>query len=387
IKQERKQKEAIDEQLTNSRTAYAEAHATYQERMRNIPEEMQDLTALKTKIAQLEKEKVTFEKRWKEAQEELRLAEKEHTAAQANVQHGQKQFDEIKQIVEKAEKEFQKYLHDGKFANEEAYKQAKMPRDIQDALKQEIEQYKQQMATLKKQIEELKEELKEKERIDIKAIEEKLQELKVAYEAAFNRLNQTKNHEETGKNIKENILRVRKQIEAVEKELAVVTDLYDVLRGQNIKKISFERYLQIDYLDQITNAANERFKTLTNGQYYLIRSERQEARGRQSGLAIDVYDSYTGQTRDVKTLSGGEKFIASLCLALGMSDVIQSFQGSISMETMFIDEGFGSLDEESLHKSIDALVSLQQTGRMIGVISHVEELKTIFPAMLEVTKT
>ena len=82
-----------------------------------------------------------------------------------------------------------------------------------------------------------------------------------------------------------------------------------------------------------------------------------------------------------------EKFIASLCLALGMSDVIQSFQGSISIDTMFIDEGFGSLDEESLHKSIEALVSLQQTGRMIGVISHVEELKTMFPAMLEVKKT
>ena len=102
---------------------------------------------------------------------------------------------------------------------------------------------------------------------------------------------------------------------------------------------------------------------------------------------IDVYDSYTGQTRDVKTLSGDEKFIASLCFALGMSDVIQSFQGSISMDTMFIDEGFGSLDEESLHKSIDALISLQETASTIGVISHVEELKTIFPAMLEVNKT
>src|SRR5690625_4100522 len=112
-----------------------------------------------------------------------------------------------------------------------------------------------------------------------------------------------------------------------------------------------------------------------------------EARGKQSGLSIDVFDGYTGQTRDVKTLSGGEKFIASLCLALGMSDVIQSFQGSISIDTMFIDEGFGSLDEESLHKSIDALVSLQQTGRMIGVISHVEELKTMVPATLEVKKT
>src|SRR5699024_7145125 len=106
-----------------------------------------------------------------------------------------------------------------------------------------------------------------------------------------------------------------------------------------------------------------------------------------SGLALDVYDAYTGQTRDVKTLSGGEKFNASLCLALGMSDVIQSFQGNIAIDTMFIDEGFGTLDEESLNKAIDTLIDLQQSGRMIGVISHVQELKTIFPARLDVEKT
>ncbi|EST54575.1 hypothetical protein T458_12835 [Brevibacillus panacihumi W25] len=112
-----------------------------------------------------------------------------------------------------------------------------------------------------------------------------------------------------------------------------------------------------------------------------------EKRGRQSGLGFDVYDHYTGQLRDVKTLSGGEKFNASLCLALGMADVIQSYEGGISLETMFIDEGFGSLDEESLHKAIDTLIDLQQSGRMIGVISHVQELKQAIPAILEVKKT
>src|SRR5690625_6274240 len=118
------------------------------------------------------------------------------------------------------------------------------------------------------------------------------------------------------------------------------------------------------------NAVNRIFRKITNGKYYILRSDRQETHGRQSGLAIDVYDAYTVQTRDVKTLSGGEKFIASLCLALGMADVIQSYQGSVSIETMFIDEGFGSLDEESLHKSIDALINLQQDGRTIGGILH-----------------
>src|SRR5690625_5260062 len=184
-----------------------------------------------------------------------------------------------------------------------------------------------------------------------------------------------------------NLQDIWKRSEKLEQKLSLVVELHDTVRGQNEQKISLERFLQIDFLEQIMQAANVRFYDLSNGQYRLLRSDRQESRGRQSGLSIDVYDTYTSQTRDVKTLSGGEKFIASLCLALGMSDVIQSFQGSISMDTMFIDEGFGSLDEESLHKSIDALISLQETGRTIGVISHVEELKTIFPAMLEVNKT
>src|SRR5699024_3430405 len=149
-----------------------------------------------------------------------------------------------------------------------------------------------------------------------------------------------------------NIATTYEKVEKFEKELAVVDDLYSTLRGQNDSRISFERYLQIDYLEQITAAANERFRPLTNNQYELVRSDRQETHGRQSGLSLDVNDAYTGQMRDVKTLSGGEKFIASLCLALGMSDVIQSFQGGIHIDTMFIDEGFGTLDEESLNKAI-----------------------------------
>src|SRR5690606_24861528 len=177
------------------------------------------------------------------------------------------------------------------------------------------------------------------------------------------------------------------QAAEMEKQMNRIADLYDMVRGQNQLKISFERYLQIEYLEQIIHSANERLKNLSNGQFYLIRSDRQEARGKQSGLGLDVYDAYTGQTRDVKTLSGGEKFNASLCLALGMADVIQSFQGNVAIDTMFIDEGFGSLDDESLNKSIDTLIDLQKSGRMIGVISHVQELKAAIPAILEVKKS
>src|SRR5699024_2891092 len=216
---------------------------------------------------------------------------------------------------------------------------------------------------------------------------EQLAELKNAYERAFNQWNQSKQYHEEASKLITNITEANERVEQYEQRLANVVDVYDVVRGQNSQKISFERYLQIEYLEQIIDAANHRLKDLSNGQFLLIRSDRQESHGRQSGLALDVNDAYTGKTRDVKTLSGGEKFNASLALALGMSDVIQSYEGNISIEMMFIDEGFGSLDEESLTKSIDTLIDLQKSGRLIGVISHVEELKAVFPAILEVEKT
>src|SRR5690625_4125457 len=262
-----------------------------------------------------------------------------------------------------------------------------MSRDDRQQLKLEIEQYKQNISTLTKQVQELKILIKDKNRVDLSAFSEQLKQLKAAYETALNTLNVSKDYYQESIKLKDHIIDTDEEVQVYEKQLAMVTDLYDVIRGQNSRKISFERYLQIEYLEQIINAANQRLKYLSNGQFILMRSDRIESHGRQSGLAFDVYDAYTGLTRDVKTLSGGEKFNASLCLALGMSDVIQSFQGNISIEMMFIDEGFGSLDEESLTKSIDTLIDLQKSGRLIGVISHVEELKAVFPAILEVEKT
>ena len=157
------------------------------------------------------------------------------------------------------------------------------------------------------------------------------------------------------------------------------------MKGDNESRISFERYILIEYLEQIVQIANERLRKLSNGQFYLKRSERVEKKSSKWIRSRCIRRIHRPNTR-CKTLSGGEKFNASLCLALGMADVIQAYEGGISIETMFIDEGFGSLDEESLTKAVDALIDLQKSGRFIGVISHVQELKNAMPAVLEVTK-
>ena len=387
VKQAREQKDDITKQLQACQTEYASLRAVVQEQTSRIPEEIQALEMLQEKIKATKVESTNLEKRWVEIQKKYEVAKDEVTKAQVHMMNGESQVEEVTVILNNLEEVYKEKIKEANFESEQQYVEAKLSLEARAELEKEIEQYKQQVVNVKKRIEELTAELSEKEREDLAKLEEALQQLKTERDQAFERLNSSRKLYEAAVTLQKNITEVQKSTEQMERNLSVVNDLYDVIRGQNAKKISFERYLQIDYLEQITYAANERFRKLTNGQFQLIRSDRQEAYGKQSGLAIDVYDAYTGQTRDVKTLSGGEKFIASLCLALGMSDVIQSFQGSISIDTMFIDEGFGSLDDESLHKSIDALVNLQQTGRMIGVISHVDELKTMFPAMLEVKKT
>ncbi|WP_010529983.1 AAA family ATPase [Lentibacillus jeotgali] len=387
LKQQESKKEKLDKTHQELQSDYRSAHAIYKEQLRNIPEEVQTLAALEKRITETDQYKTKLERSWENAQRQFQQAKEAAAKTAANFLNATNQLSETKEKRAKAEESFKEALKKAGFESDESYQQAKMPDNERQEWKEAIRHFNDNLTAKKQQVQDLAESLKGKKRADLSALEEELQTLKTAYEKAYQTYNQSTDYRNQAVTIKDNIIDTHHEAAELEKKLATITDLHDVLRGQNSHKISFERYLQIEYLERIIDAANGRLKRLSNGQFSLMRSERQESHGRQSGLALDVYDAYTGQTRDVKTLSGGEKFNASLCLALGMSDVIQSFQGNITIDTMFIDEGFGTLDEESLNKAIDTLVDLQKSGRMIGVISHVQELKTIFPARLDVEKT
>ena len=156
------------------------------------------------------------------------------------------------------------------------------------------------------------------------------------------------------------------------------------LSGQ--EKVMLETYIQMTYFDRIIVRANTRFMVMSGGQYELKRRAEADNNRRQSGLELDVIDHYNGTRRSVKTLSGGESFLASLSLALGLSDEIQSSAGGIRLDTMFVDEGFGSLDEESLRQALRALSALSEGNRLVGIISHVAELKERIDRQIVVTK-
>ncbi|HLQ84111.1 MAG TPA: AAA family ATPase [Pseudogracilibacillus sp.] len=387
INEEKHTQELLNEKTEKIRKEHTEKKALYHAKLSSLPEDYRDLSRVESKLNEAIKHKEKLDSELKKAEKEYNLANNAYLESSTNLNQLTKQVGEIKQRLSTAENKFNHELAESDFISLNDFKDAKLAKDSQNELKIKIEKYNKKYTELTHDLNQLNHELKDKEIHDLKLLEEKVSKLRALTQSNYDILQESKRAYSDIGNLVKHIKSVREAVQKNEKVLLTLTDLYDITRGHNEQKISFERFLQIEYLEQIIHAANIRLNDLSNGQFNLILSERQETHGRQSGLSLDVDDAYTGQIRDVKTLSGGEKFNASLALALGMSDVIQSFEGNISIEMMFIDEGFGSLDEESLTKAIDTLIDLQKSGRLIGVISHVEELKAVIPAILEVNKT
>lgn len=173
----------------------------------------------------------------------------------------------------------------------------------------------------------------------------------------------------------------------LEEEYGTLRKLERAASGSNNRKLVLEQYVLSVYFEDILRAANQRLRSMTGDRYELYRQEERKDRRMKEGMELEVLDQYTGKKRSVRSLSGGESFKAALALALGTSDVIQSYAGGIQVETMFVDEGFGALDSESLAQAIEILTALGDSRRMIGIISHVEELKERIDDQIIVEKT
>jgi len=222
-------------------------------------------------------------------------------------------------------------------------------------------------------------------------IEDKAEERNLLYQK-YQELQQTMTNVRS--NIRANttaLTNLKKQSGAlleIEKRYTFVKALSNTANGNlsGKEKIMLETYIQMTYFDRIIQRANTRLMVMSGGQYELKRCQSADNNKRQSGLELNVIDHYNGSERSVKTLSGGESFKASLSLALGLSDEVQSLSGGIQLDTMFVDEGFGSLDEESLQQALRALADLTEGNRLVGIISHVSELKEKIEHQVIVTK-
>ena len=186
----------------------------------------------------------------------------------------------------------------------------------------------------------------------------------------------------------ENIRKLSAESEKTMQELIWLGALNDAANGRSGEngKVMLETHVQTMYFDRILHKANIRFKEMTGGQYALVRRKEADDHRSQTGLELDVTDHCNGTERSVRTLSGGESFKASLALALGLADVVQESAGGVRLDSMFIDEGFGSLDAESLNQALRALSDLSGSNRLVGIISHVAELKGRIERQIRITK-
>lgn len=387
IEEERKNFTVIQQQTTELQFNEKEQQFVIVEKRKQLPTQFETKNQLESAMNTIVGQIQAYENELNRTQQAYENANQQLVRSETSLLNKQNHLMEQYKLEQQAQQEFKEKVLSAGFEDGKSYTAARLvPEDV-NRLKQQIEDFTKETYAVSQQLIAGKEQFEQKTAFDLNVLSQQLQQHILQVESITKQINQLTHMLTSANRLLQQLKATQVKMEQLEIRAGHIIKLFDLLSGKNEQKISFERYLQIEYLEQIIQSANKRLTPLSNGQYKLLRSARLDGNGKQSGLSLDVYDTYTGQERDVKTLSGGEQFNASLCLALGMSDIIQSFKGNVHMDTMFIDEGFGTLDEEALAKAINTLIDLQKTGRMIGIISHVAELKETIPATLEVRKS
>lgn len=255
-------------------------------------------------------------------------------------------------------------------------------------LDERISQYKQAVATNKEQMQQGKADAKDRKMIDIESLKEISKGQGEIVDAIRIKANGISNRIEINDNLRDKIAAQKNTLEASRKENNLCTRLYNLVKGTTGNgKITLEQYIQAAGFDGIIAAANRRLMPMSDGQFELFRQEDSLGKRSNNFLDLEVLDNYTGHRRPVGNLSGGESFKASLSLALGLSDTVSSNLGGIQMDALFVDEGFGTLDRRSIEGAMDILINLSGNNKLVGIISHREELMENIPQKILVTKT
>ena len=282
----------------------------------------------------------------------------------------------LQEQMEQMQKRFMEKVAEGGFANADSYRLSIMKADEMQKLNDEIAEYKNLHTLATHDISALEEETKGMEFSDVEASVQLKKDFGIQIDNLQNLVFAVSGEKVRNMDVCHKMERLFKETEIAEARFKSYNQLSETANGElNGKtKISFEAYLQKHYFTHILNAANLRFSAMSSNRYELRRKEEAINIQSQTGLELEVFDNYTGKFRDVRSLSGGESFKASLALALGLSDIVQQTSGGIQLSAMFIDEGFGSLDAESLDTAIATLQNMAGENRIIGIISHVGEL-------------
>ncbi|WP_042356113.1 AAA family ATPase [Bacillus rubiinfantis] len=364
--------------------SFTEMNTNLARMMTVLPENLRSEAEYEKTLSGLTKQHKDMVKRLEEAQQRVQSIRERLAAESARLIEAEKLWTAKQEELVKEREVFKIGLSEQGFETYKEYDSSKLTEQTVQQLEHEIRSYREELRSVSDRTAELTVLLKDVKTPDVDGIKLELGQLDVKINGLTQERTNLAVKKQTNEGIYEQIEELNTAMKELEERYKLIGHLYDVTKGQNSFKITFERFVLASFLDDILREANIRMRKMTSGRFQLLRKTDRSKGNAQSGLELLVFDQFTGQERHVKTLSGGESFKASLSLALGLADVVQNYAGGVSLETMFIDEGFGTLDPESLDQAIEALMDIQNSGRLVGIISHVPELKERIDARLEV---
>ena len=374
----------LAENVTQLTVQFTEKKTNLSRMMSLIPENLRSVTEYEKTLAGLKERQLFLMKQLEEAEKRVQAVKQKQAAEAARLLEAEKLFQTKQQELTVERETFKNQLSEQGFENYMVYHDSKLTVASIETLEAEIRSYREELRSVSDRLAELTIKLKDVKVPDVAGLKAELEKLAAEIAELNSKRTDIFVKKRDNEEIYQRIEQVNESMKLLEERYKLIGHLYEITKGQNSFRITFERYVLAAFLDDILREANVRLRKMTSGRFQLLRKTDRAKGNAQSGLDLLVFDQYTGQERHVKTLSGGESFKASLSLALGLADVVQNYAGGVSLETMFIDEGFGTLDPESLDQAIEALLDIQNSGRLVGIISHVPELKERIDARLEV---
>jgi exonuclease SbcC len=360
------------------------AEARLEEKEKAAGKEFENESSVELALSEAQKTLQASRVALEAATENERNASSEHVKAEVANKHAKKLSVAAAKEAASKEKEWVVRLEKGGFKSEKAFVAADLADESRSEIQDALEEYDRNYAEAKVRAKDIAAELKEKKRPDIDSLQAAATELDAARSAADEAV--VANREKIKElNKTTNLLKkLAKELAALDEKYGVLGTLADTADGRNSLRVSLQRFVLATRLDDVLISASRRLSMMTRGRFKIQRNTTSDDKRAAGGLELEVDDAYTGSCRPVSTLSGGESFQAALALALGLSEVVQAYAGGIRLDTIFVDEGFGSLDPEALELAINTLIDLQATGRLVGVISHVPELKERIDVRLQI---
>ncbi|WP_039033428.1 AAA family ATPase [Shewanella sp. ECSMB14102] len=392
VEQRLKHSETQLQQLQQLRAQLSLAGARKDAALAALPNEYHSLAAeaaLELMARQLEQKQSEWQQ-LKQQQQDINQqyteAVSQHKALMQALASSREDNARAEQFAIKAQQTLDDALKQSGFAGRQALEQAQLDEAQMQALAEKIEAWRTQRSEQQTLLKAMDERLAGQSLPELGQLESLWQQQQQQLAEAEDAWQTLNNRMQSLKGTEAQLNKEALAAQALEQEYALIGTLSDVANGNSHSKVSLQRFVLSVLLDDVLLEASRRLALMSKGRYRLLRKEDRAKGNKASGLELEVEDAYSSKVRPVATLSGGESFMAALSLALGLSDVVQAYAGGIKLDTLFIDEGFGSLDQDSLELAVRTLMDLQSSGRMIGVISHVSEMKEQISCRIDISK-